>query len=181
MRCPIALAAFALITAAPAFALDLPARKPGLWEMKMTFVGRSLPAQSIRECLDAATDKLMNSNFAGAGVGTTCSKQDMTRTGATITVDSVCTVAGGATVTSHAVVSGSFDSSYTVDVNSTRVGGPPMPGVAPGGTHQMHMAIAAKWLGPCEPGQRPGDMIMGNGMTMNILDLQKGIAPGPKR
>ena len=179
MRRPIALAAVALVTAAPAFALDLPARKPGLWEMNMTFIGRNLPARSIKECLDAATDKLMNSNFSGAGAGTTCSKQDMTRAGATITVDSVCTT-NGATVTSHAVVNGSFDSAYTVDVTSKREGGRPLPGgAAPGGTTQMK--IAAKWLGPCEPGQRPGDMIMGNGMTMNILDLQKGIAPVPKR
>jgi hypothetical protein len=47
--------------------------------------------------------------------------------------------------------------------------------MAPGAA--THMKIAATWLGPCEKGQRPGDMIMGNGMTMNILDLQKGIPP----
>src|SRR5262249_2754797 len=135
---------------------------------------------SIQECLDAATDKLMNSNFAGAAAGTTCSKQDMTRSGATIVVDSVCTVAGGSTVTSHTVVSGSFDSGYTVDVTSTREGGRPLPGgAAPGGSTQMK--IAATWIGPCKPGQKPGDMIMGNGMTMNILDLQKGTVPAPKR
>jgi hypothetical protein len=47
--------------------------------------------------------------------------------------------------------------------------------MAPGAA--THMKIAATWLGPCKKGQRPGDMIMGNGMTMNILDLQKGIPP----
>jgi hypothetical protein len=175
MRRHLAVIAIALSTT-PALALDLPARKPGLWEMKMTSVGRSLPPQTIRECLDAATDKLMNSNFSGGAVGTTCSKQDMSRNGASIIVDSVCNVSG-ATVTSHAVVTGSFDSAYTVDVNSTRVGGPPLPGGVANGTHASHMMIAANWLGPCEPGQRPGDMIMGNGMTMNILDLQKRMHP----
>jgi hypothetical protein len=35
--------AFALIFAAPAAAADLPARKPGLWELKMAFEGGNLP------------------------------------------------------------------------------------------------------------------------------------------
>jgi hypothetical protein len=39
------------------------------------------------------------------------------------------------------------------------------------------ITTTAKWLGPCAAGQRPGDMIMPGGRTMNILDLQKGM-PG---
>jgi hypothetical protein len=39
---------------------------------------------------------------------------------------------GNATTTSHAVVTGSFDSDHTVDVTSTRQGGPPLPGHVPG-------------------------------------------------
>jgi hypothetical protein len=179
MRCRFAVLALCLAGAAPALALDLPARKPGLWEVKMTFVGRNIPVQTIRECIDAQTDKLMNSNFSGAAVGQVCSKQELTRSGATLTVDSICTI-NGATTTSHAVVTGSFDSGYTVDVNSTREGGPPLPGVA-NGAHTSHMTVAANWLGPCQPGQRPGDMMMGNGITMNVLDLQKRMPPAPQR
>jgi hypothetical protein len=33
------------------------------------------------------------------------------------------------------------------------------------------MTIQAKWLGPCAAGQRPGDVTMANGMTMNVLDI----------
>lgn len=41
------------------------------------------------------------------------------------------------------------------------------------------MTILAKWLGPCVAGQKPGDVMMGNGMKMNVLDIQKmGGAPG---
>ena len=99
--------------------------------------------------------------------------------GGTITVDSVCTF-GGTTTTSHAVVTGSFDSAYTMKVASTRAGGPPMPGGAPGA--ETHMTIEAKWLGPCAAGQKPGDVIMSNGMSMNVLDLQKmrGAPPRPQ-
>jgi hypothetical protein len=35
------------------------------------------------------------------------------------------------------------------------------------------MTMAAKWLGPCTGEQKPGDIIMSNGMKMNILDMQK--------
>ena len=163
-----ALAACAL-TATPAFALDMPARKAGLWELKMTFVGRRLPGQTIKQCVDATTDKLMNSSY-GTAAQQKCSKQDVQRSGNTLTIDSVCSF-GGATTTSHSVVTGSFDSAYTVDVTSTRHGGRQIPGLP--ATGSSHMTIAAKWLGPCGKGVRPGDMIMSNGMKMNVLDLRR--------
>ena len=75
------------------------------------------------------------------------------------------------------MINGSFDSAYTVEVTSTREGGHPLPGVAPGAA--THMKIAATWLGPCAAGMKPGDMIMANGMKLNILDIQKRGAQKP--
>jgi hypothetical protein len=171
-RCLIIAAA--MLTAAPVFALDMPTRKAGLWELKMAFEGRNLPAQVIRQCVDASTDKLMNANFGGSALEA-CSKKDIKNSGGTITVDSVCKF-GEVTSTSHAVVTGSFDSAYTVNVTTTRQGGPAMPGAAPGAA--SHMTIESKRVGDCEAGQKPGDIIMGNGIKMNILDLPKlGGAP----
>lgn len=152
----------------PAAALDMPTRKAGLWELKMEFAGQGLPAQVMKHCVDAATDKLMNSSFGGSGQQN-CSKQDVTRSGNSMTIDSVCKF-GDATTASHAVVTGSFDSAYTVDVTSTRQGGRAAPS-QPGGA--MHMKIAAKWLGPCAAGQKPGDIIMANGMKMNVLEMPR--------
>ncbi len=169
MRRRLALVGLALIFAAPAAAEDLPMRKAGLWEINMTFVGRKLPAQMIKQCIDAATDKLMNNNF-GSSPEHDCSKRDIKHVAGTMTVDSVCNFSG-ATTTSHAVVTGSFDSAYTMDVTSTREGGRPIPGTKPGAA--THMKLDAKWLGPCEAGQKPGDVIMGNGMKINVLDMQK--------
>jgi hypothetical protein len=40
------------------------------------------------------------------------------------------------------------------------------------------MTVEAKWLGACTADQKPGDMIMGNGMKMNINDMAKGAVPG---
>ena len=162
------LATFSFAAAAPAFAIDMPTRKAGLWDLKMVFEGRNLPVTGMKQCVDESTDKLMNANFGGSAQEA-CSKQEITRSAGTIVVDSVCKF-GEATTTSHAVVTGSFESTYKVDVTSKREGGRPMPGVAPGGS--THMTIEAKWLGPCTAGQKPGDVIMPSGMTMNVLDMK---------
>ena len=50
----LVLMAGLLVFAAPALALDLPTRKAGQWELKMVFEGRNLPAQMMRQCVDAA-------------------------------------------------------------------------------------------------------------------------------
>ena len=168
------LIAIATACALPAQALDLPARKAGLWEMKMTFEGRNLPSQTSQHCIDAATDKQMNS-VGGSTTRENCSKQDVQRVGATIVVDSVCKL-GDATTTSHAVVSGDFNSAYTVKVTSKREGGRALPGLPADGA--SNMTIEAKWLGACAAGQKPGDMIMPGGRKVNVLDMQKMGAPG---
>lgn len=169
---PVLAAAAVFLAATPALAFDIPSRKAGLWELKMDFVGRNLPGQTMQQCVDAATDKLMNQAYGGA-TKEACARQDVSNAGGVMTIDSVCKF-GPATVTTHSVVSGSFHSAYSVDVESSREGGPPMPG---GG--KSHMKIAAKWLGACAAGQKPGDIIMANGMKMNILEMTPPSAPRP--
>jgi hypothetical protein len=34
--------------------------------------------------------------------------------------------------------------------------------------------VEAKWVGPCKAGQKPGDMMMPNGMKMNVLEMTGG-------
>jgi hypothetical protein len=164
----IGAASLVLMCALPALAAEMPTRKAGLWDIRMNFENRSVPGQTMQQCIDASTDQAMQSS-AGALSQSACSKRDVQRSANTITIDSVCTVAGK-TSTSHAVVTGSFDSAYTMTVTSESER-------MPGG--QMTMTIAAKWLGPCTADQKPGDMILGNGRKMNILDMQKGgVSPG---
>jgi hypothetical protein len=152
----------------------MPARKAGLWELKMSLEGRDMSSFAMKHRVDAATDKLMNANFGGPA-NQACAKQDATKAAGAIIVDSVCKF-GDATTTSHAAVTGNFESAYTVNVTSTREGGRPLPGQAPGAP--THMTIQATWLGPCAAGQRAagqraGDIVMSNGMTMNVLDMPK--------
>jgi hypothetical protein len=171
MHLRFVLAALTALVATPASAQDLPTRKPGLWEMKMVFDGSPMPAQSMRHCIDQATDKAMQAQYGGGGAqGATCSKQDFKTAGGTMTFDTVCKI-GPATTTTKGTITGSFDSAYTMNIATTSTGGPSIPGRPPGG--EMKMAIEAKYLGACEAGQKPGDILMSNGMTMNVKDIPK--------
>jgi hypothetical protein len=167
MHRPLAVFAGCLLCAAPALAAEMPARKAGQWELKMSFDNGAIPVQTLRQCIDAATDKLMKLDFGGSPQRS-CEKQEIGRSGNTLVVDSVCSDGRG-TSTNHAVVTGSFDSAYTMAITNKASGG------------ETHMTIAAKWLGPCAADQRPGDMIMSNGMKMNVLDLKKAMPHLPRR
>lgn len=156
--CFLVLIGIVLIGMAPALAADFPARKPGLWQINTTVAAGH--ALSLQECVDARTDQMMQARFGGAAPQRNCAKHDMHKAGDTITIDSVCTIAGR-TATHHMVITGSFDSGYTMTMTSQTQGVP-----AP-----RTVTMAAKWLGPCTAGQRPGDVIMPGGHTMNILDL----------
>jgi hypothetical protein len=157
-RCLPALV-LAVSFAGSAAAIDLPARKPGLWEIKMVLENSQVAPPAMQHCIDAATDKLLHEKFS---VGQeSCSKHDISRSGSTIVVDSSCKFGNMATTT-HAVFEGDFDSSYTVNVSTTLDGGV-----------RKNMTMQAKWLGPCKPDQKPGDIEMPGGMKMNILDMPK--------
>lgn len=155
-----------LVTLAPALAIgaEMPARKAGLWQMTMVFDGAGMPHQVVKQCIDAATDKEMNS-LGGRMGAESCSQPAIQRAGDSIIIDSECKM-GGHTTRSHAVATGDFNSAYTVKVDSKQ-DGPPAPGMPAA----MSMTINAKWLGPCTAGQKPGDMIMSNGMTINIHNM----------
>src|SRR5580700_6472081 len=162
MRLIGGISVLVLIGAMPALAAEMPTRKSGLWEVKMNVEGRNAPGQTIQQCIDAATDQMMQSS-AGPFAQGACSKRDVVKSATGITIDSTCGV-GGKTATAHSVITGSFDSAYTMTVTSESE-------AMPGG--KMTMNMAAKWLGPCTGDQKPGDMIMGNGMKINILEMQK--------
>jgi hypothetical protein len=169
MRRAFAIVIAAVLLASAAHAVDLPARKPGLWEIKMTFEGRKMPPQVAQHCIDAETDRQMSA-IGNSMQGEACSKRDVTSAGGTIVIDSICNF-GGATTMTHGVVSGDFNSAYTVKTESWREGGAALPGRKPG--EPTRMTVAAKWLGACKQGQKPGDIIMQNGMKMNVIDMQK--------
>jgi hypothetical protein len=170
------ICAAALCLATPATALDLPARKAGLWEIKTTMEDRNQQPQMAQHCVDAETDKMMSA-IGGDVRNEMCSKQDVQKVGATYVIDSVCKF-GPMTSTSHGVVSGDFNSAYSVQMTSKREGGPNIPGMPAGGT--SNITIEAKWLGACAADQKPGDIIMAGGRKINVRDMQNMLKNLPK-
>jgi len=155
----LAIMVSALIASAAARADELPARKPGLWEVT-TSTGDSGRSLTVQQCIDAASDQLLQSS-AGPFSSDLCRSREVRKSDGLMTIDSHCTV-GGKEGGAHAVVSGSFDSGYTMTVISEG-----------GGLPASKMNIEGKWLGACAAGQEPGDVMMPNGAKLNILELLK--------
>ena len=119
MRVFGATAFLVLVGAMPVLAAEMPSRKAGLWEIKMRFESRDAAGPAIQQCIDASTDQMMQSS-AGPLAQAACSKRDVQKSGNTLTIDATCTLAGK-TATSHCVITGSFDSAYTMTVTSARI------------------------------------------------------------
>jgi hypothetical protein len=158
----------ALTLCTPAFAADMPARKPGLWEVKMTMAGMPQPMTS-QQWIDAKADDLMQQQGA-AQAKQQCSKNTMRREGDKIVVESVCKF-DGTTATTTAVFTGDFSRAYHGEVNTTYA--PPMQGMK-----SSKQVLDAKWLGACKPGQKPGDVIMPGMGTVNVQDMMKNLPDG---
>ncbi len=157
-----------LVLTGPVLSQDLPHRKAGLWEIRTSMESRGGAGMTVQQCIDAATDQMMMSS-AGPLAQAACPKRDVQRSRDTVTIDSTCTFKDR-TATTHAVITGSFDSAYTMTVTS-------QSDAMPGG--KMTMTMEGKWLGPCAADQKPGDMIMGGGLKLNILEMQKrGLSQG---
>jgi hypothetical protein len=166
----LALGLLVLLPAADAEAVDLPTRKAGLWEMKMVRTGGSVPDMTMQHCTDATTDKQMSTSFSPGKE--TCAKQDIQKTATGYVSDSVCSVAG-MTITSHAEITGDFNSAYSVKSSSHSEGGPS------GVPRDSTTTIEAKWMGACKADQKPGDIVMPGGRTMNVKEMErmKGLMP----
>jgi len=158
---------------AGAATFDYPPRKPGLWELTLSQADApDAKPHVVQQCIDARTDAAMREMGSGA-TRDACSKQDTRKDGAKIVVDSVCKM-GATTMTSHAEISGDFGSSYRMESHTTYE--PPLAGRAKGSA-----VVQARWMGPCKAGQKPGDMIMPNGKTMNFMDMQSMQKPPQKK
>jgi hypothetical protein len=152
------------LQALPVLAVDLPTRKAGLWEMTIQRTGAKDKPAVMQQCVDAATDKQMQQ--LGQGVSKQmCSKNETRNEGGRLVTESTCQM-GGSTIQSKGVVTGQFDSAYRIESRATYK--PPLMNMS-----ESNSVIDAKWLGPCKADQKPGDMMMPNGMKMNIADMQQ--------
>ena len=161
----ITLLAMLISWGAGALALDLPKRKSGLWDIKISPASSNRPPHTIQMCIDQKTDNMAQQMFESRARGA-CSAQQIRREGNKIVGDSVCKIGDETTATSHIVLSGEFDRAYHGEIRTKF--SPPLMGKSENLT-----LIDAKWTGPCQADQKPGDMIMPNGMKINIREMQE--------
>ena len=155
--------------AASAATFDAPKRKSGLWEIKIAN-GQAKGVHAMQQCIDEKTDDLMKKDM-GESQKTQCSKNDMRKDGDKIVAESVCKMQNS-TATTRAVFSGRFDSAYKVDIKSTYE--PPMAGMK-----ESSSVIEAKWLGPCQAGQKPGDIVIPGMPNINMDQMRKEATKRP--
>ncbi len=155
-----ALAALSLAAELPAAAdeLQIPPRKPGQWEIKMS-LGKGLPEMNATICLDEKTDAAMMA--AGLSLAKDmCPEQSMRRDGETLVIDSVCSF-GGKKTTSHIEVTGDMSSAYTVSIS----------GNVEGTSRKTDMKQEIRWAGPVCDGLKPGEMMMPGGMKIDATRM----------
>ena len=148
--------------AGTALAADMPKRKAGLWEISMRMEGAP-DMGPMQQCIDQNTDNLMQQKAKQNK--SDCSVIDVKPSGNKVTVHSVCKIEGS-TATTDGVFEGTFDSSYKGSMK-TRYS-PPLQGMS-----ESNMTQQARWLGPCKPGQKPGDVIMPKMGNMDINKMMK--------
>ena len=160
---PIIIASL-LLAAAHAAAIDLPKRKPGLWEMTLSAPDGKRPPRSAKYCIDAATEALMD-NLAGGMTRHDCIKNDVLPQGASVVVDSVCMI-DKSKVTGRSIITAEGDTIFHMQVHTHF--DPPLWGQA-----DVDSTSDSKWLGACPADMRPGDMMTTSGIKVNIKDIVK--------
>jgi hypothetical protein len=134
--------------ATDALAADVPKRKPGLWEIKAHMEGIPDMGATL-ECVDQNTDNLTQQ---GANEeDSDCKTLDVKRSGDKVTIHSECKLNEATTISIDYLLQGSFDSAYKGIIKTQTK--------SSNGTSETSMTLDARWLGPCKPGQKPGDVI----------------------
>jgi hypothetical protein len=131
-----------------ALATDMPKRKPGLWEVKAHMEG--MPDMGpMLECVDQNTDNLIQQGEKEENPD--CKTPDVKRSGDKVTIHTECKIDDETTISMDYLLQGSLDSAYKGTIKTQSK--------SSNGTRETSMTLDARWLGPCKPGQKPGDVI----------------------
>jgi hypothetical protein len=164
------VALLATVVCGPVAAQDYPKLRPGLWEMERSAGSGAPQLNKMTMCLDATVQKQMFDMGAGTMQGM-CSRHEFKMSGNRGTGDFICDF-GGSKMHSTSTMTMTGDTSYRTEIHTTY--DPPFMGQKENTT-----VLTARHTGACKPGQRPGDMVLPNGQTMNMrdaIDAAKGAA-----
>jgi len=167
MRLPILFIVALLLSVDFARAQEPPKRKSGLWEITRTSTYTGNQPRRIRVCIDQASDNALQQLAEGMR-GEACTTDKLSHDGDKLVVEATCKLRSS-TAQTHAVISGKFDSAYSIESKSTYK--PPLARHAAG-----HTLLVAKWSGPCAAGPHPGEAILDNGAKVD----SDGEAEAPK-
>jgi hypothetical protein len=164
----VALTALAGCDRLPFFKVASPPRKPGLWEQTVQS-DRSPTPIVTQSCFDAASDKHFPVLPKGPRRAGVCQKFAVAKNGDSYTVDTACSF-NGATMTSHAVISGDFTSKYTINstVDVSNASDP-----ARNGEHKT--TTTAVYKGDCPSDLSPGQVRLPSGEVVEMAQLRGGM------
>jgi len=157
--------AMAVAMALPAVAADPaghPKRRAGLWEVRSAGVD-SIGMPPTRFCVGEQTDTARGHLDRSPGTRGSCSLGEFVRSGDAWVAESVCKE-GRSTISSRAVASGDFENEYRIDTIVTHL----TAGTAT--RREDRDAVLARYIGPCEAHQRPGDLVVPGMGTLNMDD-----------
>lgn len=141
-----ALSCILLCSAATAASADM-TRRAGEWEI--TASNSAMGTRTLKVCL--SKDEPVTDLAAMKGAPQGCSQPNVVTSGSAVTIDSACTGPTGGKMTVHAVITQTGPDSYRNETHMHMDGGP--QGMPP----DMTTTADARWLGPCKPGDQPGD------------------------
>ena len=164
LRLTRALAAFAV--AAPALAApppEIPPLRPGLWEATTASANHPPSHPSVtRMCLDKLTQRHVLGQLTLA-MPLMCSRNQFAMRGGRLVTDSSCKL-GASTIEGRTETTFFRDTAYRMEVVG-RVG--PTGNVAP----TQKAVIDGRYAGSCPKGMKPGDMVLPNGLTLNLVQM----------
>jgi hypothetical protein len=148
-----------------------PKRRAGLWEIRVAGAD-AVGMPPARFCVGEHTDSAELHLDRAIGIRGSCSLGGFEPAGEAWVAESTCTE-GNNTVTKVSVASGDFQTEYRIDTLVSQV-------VRGGTRREDREAVVGKWVGPCEPGQRAGDLVIPGMGTLNMDDGAFEAEPPPK-
>jgi hypothetical protein len=158
----LAAAALTAPLALSAQTLDLPPRKPGLWEMSTKNEKPKPATVAYKMCADPATDNDLMEYFLNLGA---C-KGVTRRESGSFVIDAEC-AASGKTAKSRTVITGDLQSAYTARSEGTVDNGDGKP------PQHTLSTTTATWKSADCPAMKPGDIaVLGGWLKLNIKQVK---------